>query len=157
MANTDRLGIPVMEAAQAQKHVTFNEAMDTVEDTLGRSYGSNGSYAQLRSVEEELSGLSGSSVSTTIQFPDPCLILGCSLLVTAAITGATSFDLGDGSTVDLFGNSLGVSFELSHVGMVAPTLNSTATSVTLTANGSNFTGGSVRVSIAYLEMSPPTS
>jgi len=117
----------------------------------------NGAATQVHCVEEELTGLSGASVTTTIAFPNQCIILGASVRVTTAITGATSFDAGDGSTVDRFGGSLGISAGSTNQGTVGPAGNYGSTTVTLTANGSNFTAGAVRVALHYIYLQPPTS
>lgn len=117
----------------------------------------NGAALQLGCVEEELTGLSGASVTTTIAFPNQCIILGASVRVTTAITGATSFDAGDGSTVDRFGGTLGISLGSTNQGTIGPAGNYGSTTVTLTANGGNFTAGAVRVAIMYLYLQPPTS
>lgn len=108
-------------------------------------------------VEEELTSLSGATATTTIAFPNQCLILGASVRVTEAITGATSFDAGDGSTADRFGGSLSVSLGSTNQGTISPAGNYSSTSVTLTANGGNFTGGSVRVALHYMVNQPPQS
>jgi hypothetical protein len=150
MADTTNLGITLMEASQAQKHVTFNEAMQDIDSLLGGA-------AMLKTQTEELTGLSGASVTTTIEFPNQCIILGASVRVTDDITGATSFDVGDGSTVDRFGGTLGIAEGSTNQGTIGPAGNYSATTVTLTANGGNFTGGGVRVSLHYIELSIPTA
>ena len=157
MANTTKLQIPILTASQAQKHVTVNEGMQQIEDTLGRAYGEFGSFLQPFCVEEELTGLSGATAVSTIAFPNQCIILGCSLRVTTAITGATSFDCGDGSSASRFGGSLGVALGSTNQGTVGPSGNYSPTTITLTANGSNFTAGAVRLALMYLYLQPPTS
>lgn len=117
----------------------------------------NGAATELGCDEEELTSLSGASVTTTMSFPAQSLILGASVRVTAAITGATSFDVGDGTTVDRFGGSLGIALGSTNQGTVGPAGNYGTTNVVLTANGGNFTGGSVRVALHYLRNQPPAS
>ena len=116
----------------------------------------NGAATEIRCIEEELTGLSGASVSTTIAFPNQCIVLGASVRVTTAITGATSFDIGDGSTVDRFGGSIGISSGSTNQGTVGPAGNYSSTTVTLTANGSDFTAGAVRVALHYMYLQPAT-
>jgi hypothetical protein len=117
----------------------------------------NGAQTKVFCVEEELTALSGASVTTTIAFPNQCIILGASVRVTSAITGATSFDCGDGSTVARFGGTLGISLGSTNQGTIGPAGNYASTTVTLTANGGNFTGGSVRVALHYMVNQPPQS
>lgn len=108
--------------------------------------------------EEELTGLSGASVATTIVIPTRCVLLGVSTRTTTAITGATSYDCGPtGGTVDAYGGSLGIAAGSTNIGVIGPTAFYSDTTVTLTANGSNFTGGAVRVSIQYIQLGAATS
>lgn len=233
MANTDNLSMPQIAAAQAQKHVTHNEALKVLDavvmlsiidkdltappgspaagdryivgasatgawsgqdgnlaayqDSAWEFYApqegwmawvedeqacyrydsawvqqeaaqaTNGSAIKMRVVEEELTGLSGATAVTSIAFPNQSIILGVATRVTTAITGATSFDCGDGTTVGRFGATLGVTLGSTNQGTIGPAGNYASTTVTLTANGSNFTGGAVRVSIMYIELQPATS
>lgn len=156
MATTTNLDITLVEASQSQKHVTVNEALNTIDSAIGPSLGANGGATNLYAVEEELT-LSGASVTSTVEFPNQCIILGCSVRVIDAITGATSFDVGDGSDVDRFGGSLGISAGSTNQGTVGPQGNYSGTTVTVTANGSNFTGGTVRICLHYIFLNPPTS
>lgn len=117
----------------------------------------NGGAMRLRCIEEELTGLSGATATTSTSFPNQSIILGVSLRVTTAITGAISFDCGDGTTSGRFGGSLGISAGTTNQGTIGPSGNYGTTNVVLTANGSNFTGGAVRVCLLYLELIAPTS
>jgi len=117
----------------------------------------NGGALRLRCIEEELTGLSGATVTSTAAFPNQSIILGVSLRVTTTITGASSFSCGDGTTAGRFGGSLGLSAGTTNQGTIGPSGNYGTTNVVLTANGSNFTGGAVRVCLLYLELIAPTS
>ena len=116
-----------------------------------------GSALKLRCVEEELTGLSGATAVSTVAFPNQCIILGVSLRVTTAIAGAVSFDAGDGITVGRFGATLNIAGGSTNQGTIGPAGNYASTTVTLTANGGNFTAGAVRIALIYLELTPPTS
>jgi len=116
-----------------------------------------GGALKLRVIEEELAGLSGATATTTAAFPNQCIILGTSLRVTTTITGATTFDCGDGSTVGRFGGSIGLTAGTTNQGTIGPSGNYGTTNVVLTANGANFTAGAVRVCLIYLELVAPTS
>lgn len=157
MANTPNLGLPIMSASQAQKHVTYNEAMQLLDNTVGASYSDLGGATLIKAISEELTGLTGASVTTVAEFPNQCIILGASIRVTEAITGATSFDTGDGSSVSRFGGSLGIALDSTNQGTIGPAGNYSATAVTLTANGGNFTGGTVVVTLHYIELQPATN
>lgn len=119
--------------------------------------GANGGKLEMRIVEEELTSLSGPTATSTVSFPNQCIILGCAARTTTAITGATSFDCGDGSSQSRFGGSLGIAEGSTNQGHIGPAGNYATTTVTLTANGGDFTGGAVRVALAFLEITPPTT
>jgi hypothetical protein len=122
-----------------------------------RSDSPNGAFTALRTVEELLTGLTGATKVSTVAFPNQCIILGVSTRVITAITGATSFDCGDGVTANRFGGNLGVSAGSTNQGLIGPAGNYAPTTVTLTANGGNFTGGSVRIALHYIETSAPAA
>lgn len=156
MANTDKLGLPLVAASQAQKHVTVNEALELIDDKLGGGFAPHGATSFFGILEQEVT-LTGAAVNTTIQFPSSCIILAVSTRVTAAVTGASSFKVGDGVTADRFGDLLGVTLGATNAGVVGPSGNYSPLPVTLTANGSNFTGGKTRVALHYITIQPPTS
>lgn len=117
----------------------------------------NGAGVKLSSIEEELTSLSGATVTSSAAFPNQSLMLSVSLRVTTSITGATSFDCGDSGSTSRFGGSLGISAGTTNQGTIGPTGNYASTPVVLTANGGNFTGGDVRIALHYLEFIAPTS
>lgn len=119
--------------------------------------GANGGGIKMVTLEEHLTSLSGATVNSTIAFPNQSLILSATLRVTTAITGATSFDCGDAGSSTRFGSSIGVSLGTTNQGTTGPVGNYATTTLLLTANGGNFTGGDVRVQLNYLEFIPPTS
>lgn len=86
--------------------------------------------------------------------PAGAIVTGLTARVTSAVTGATTFDIGDGSDVDRWGAA------------IAPTITTTTNSsdwtdtaikadtaakdIVLTPNGGAFTGGNVRLTVHYL-------
>ncbi len=141
----------------------FKAAATPARDASNVAHGGN---IQFACQEEFLTGLSGATKVSTITFPNPCLIIGCSLRVTTAITGATSFDVGltgaagtggAKANIDWFGNSIGISLGTTNAGIVGPAGQFSAVTVTLTAVGSNFTAGAVRIQLNYILLNPPSS
>jgi hypothetical protein len=234
MTDTPRLGLPVIEAAQAQKHVTHNEALALL-DTLvqlavesrtltappaspadGNCYipaaGASGDWSgwdgtlavysgggwirivpksgikawvrnerltvtyednvwrdgialtafggrvTLRAKEEELT-LTGAFVETADAafIPDRAIVLGVASRTTEAITGATSYGVGVSGEADKFGGLLGIAAGSTNIGVIGSTAFYADTKVRVTANGSDFTGGKVRLICYFLEMSAPTA
>ena len=233
MTDTPRLVLPVIEAAQAQKHVTHNEALVlldalvqlsvesrtltappgtpvegacyipasgataawngwdgqlavynggwlriepvpglkawvraerltlTYEDNVWRdgiALTAHGGRITLRAKEEELS-LSGAYVETTDAafIPDRAVVLGVSARTTQNITGATSYGVGIAGDAAKFGNFLGIASGATNIGVIGPAGFYADTAVRVTANGGDFSAGTVRVIVYFLEMSAPAS
>jgi hypothetical protein len=102
-----------------------------------------------------LSGLTGASVATTTGFiPDGAVLVGLTTRVSTAITGATGYDIGDGSDADRWGANVAIALNTSsdNTNWTAGTIEcfTAAQEVTLTAVGSNFTGGAVVIVAHYL-------
>jgi hypothetical protein len=102
-----------------------------------------------------LSGLTGASVATTTGFiPDGAVLVGLTTRVSTAITGATGYDIGDGSDANRWGANIGIALNTSsdNRDWTAGTIEcfTAAQEVTLTAVGSNFTGGAVVIVAHYL-------
>jgi hypothetical protein len=102
-----------------------------------------------------LSALSGASVATTTGLiPDGAVLVGLTTRVSTAITGATGYDIGDGSDADRWGANVAIALNTSsdNRDWTAGTIEcfTAAQEVTLTAVGSNFTGGAVVIVAHYL-------
>jgi hypothetical protein len=121
------------------------------------STGANGQSTQLGQSTTLLSGLTGATVTATNLIPANSILLGVTARVTTAITGATTFDIGDGVTADRFGNDVAIALNTTSQNAIAPALFAAANNVVLTANGSNFTGGAVRLTAHFMTLVAPTS
>jgi DNA-binding response OmpR family regulator len=117
----------------------------------------SGESLRVSQKEEEVT-LSGASTNSTITIPDRALVIAVNSRVTQAITGATSFSVGISGDNTRYGNSLGIALDTTNVGMsLNPISYYAATALRFTANGSNFTGGKVRVTVQYLQPKGPWS
>jgi hypothetical protein len=123
----------------------------SVDVALGALGGTTG----MAVLEQTLSSLSGASVTSTIKIPDRSIALGVSTRTVTTITGATSYDCGISGETNKFGGSLGVAAASTNVGVVGPQAFYADTPIVLTAQGGNFTGGSVRIAIHYLTLGVP--
>jgi hypothetical protein len=121
------------------------------------STGANGQSTQLGQSTTLLSGLTGATVTATNLIPANSILLGVTARVTTAITGATTFDIGDGTTANRFGDDVAIALNTTSNRVIDPALVTAATSVVLTANGSNFTGGAVRLTAHFMTLVAPTS
>jgi hypothetical protein len=125
-----------------------------------RIYGSytsetNFQRMSIKTLRESSGALSGASYTTTIVIPAYAHLIGVTTRVTTEVTGATTYDVGDGSDVDLWGAAIGVAvgsesrtIDFTDIAAVGPA--ATSRTVTLTANGSNFTAGVIEICLHYL-------
>jgi hypothetical protein len=104
-----------------------------------------------------LSAFTGATRTATALIPANCIVIGVSCRVTTAITGATSFDIGDGTTANLFADDVAVALGTTSNLVITPRVYSAATNVVCTANGGNFTAGAVRLTVHYMRIVAPTS
>jgi len=126
--------------------------------TAGSSATPNGASSSIVTVEDYISGMSGATAVSTAVIPARCVLQGVSTYTETAITGATSYDCGPtGGSVSAYGGSLGIAPGSNNIGVIGPTAFYSDTTITLTANGGNFTGGAVRIGIHYLAFTAPSS
>lgn len=120
-----------------------------------------GAIGAIKCSETLLSALSGGTATATGLFPAKVLQLGVVARVVTLITGATTFDIGDGSDQDRYANDipLTANTQTTFVDATADPRgwSATAGNVVLTANGSSFTAGAVRLTAFYMDFVGPTS
>jgi hypothetical protein len=234
MTDTARLKLPVIEAAQAQKHVPHNEALTLLDAFVqlavesrtvtappgspldgdcyivptgatadwsgwdsalalysgggwirlappegtrayvkdvrhaaifadgiwrdGLALTAHGGSVTLRANEEEVA-LSGAFVETADAafIPDRAIVLGVGARTTLAATGATSYKVGVAAEPDKFGDLLGIALGSTNIGVIGPTAFYADTKVRVTANGSSFTGGMVRLVVYFIAATAPAA
>ena len=121
----------------------------------------SGSFVNIRSATTELTGLTGATVTASSLIPDGALIVGVTVRVTTTITGATSFDIGDGTDVDRWGVTIGLPSGTTTTGadFTSGTVEIllAAGDVVLTANGPDFSAGAVRIVAYYMDLTAPTA
>jgi hypothetical protein len=110
----------------------------------------SGAESRMCTVEEDLTGLSGASVDTSIVIPNRAVVWCVSTRTTVAITGATSYNCGISGETSKFGGSLGIAEGSTNAGVIGPQAFYSDTNVRLSGNGGNFTGGAVKVVLHYL-------
>jgi hypothetical protein len=120
----------------------------------------NGAMMQFKSLSEEVT-LSGATTDSTIFFPNPSLSMGATVRVTQAITasgGGTTFSVGDAGSPGRYGSGLGFSLGVTNPGIIGPTgYYGSDDEIRFTPNAGSFTGGKVRVTIFFMQITPPTS
>lgn len=134
----------------AQKNGTNSQ----ISRLYGYSSGSRLTRGSTHAITEAVT-LSGATSATSGTFiPVGCFVIGVATSTTTTITGASGYQVGDGTTAARWGDITGTA-----VGTNSNNTNSTANpsgyfaaaqAVTLTAKTSNFTGGVVQVTVFYL-------
>jgi hypothetical protein len=115
----------------------------------------------LRVVDNAVATLTGGSVTVTsglspgsAMFPKGCVVQGVTSRIETTITGATGYALGDGTSSTRYANKTGTTavgsqsgaVDLASTALVQITAN---TNIVVTALGSNFTGGTLRIRAVY--------
>jgi hypothetical protein len=108
-------------------------------------------------LEELVTVSSGSYVDSSIAFPTRSIMLCCACRTVTNVTGASSYNCGIAGDTSKFGGTLSISAGATNIGVIGPTAVYASTPVRLSANGSNFTGGTIRVSLSYLSFGAATS
>lgn len=149
------------EGWDAPLNDNFNKVRDNfMRRTKSADHGQE-TYVDHATVESGV--LAGAMVTLAGLIPAGCILLGVTHRVTAVITGATTWDSGDGVTQDLFANdkalALGTTAGLADhkAGTFAPKLYTAAGDVVFTANGPVFTAGKIRATAHFIKLTPPTS
>jgi hypothetical protein len=83
-------------------------------------------------------------------------VLGVTSRVIAPITGATGWQMGVNGSPDRYGSGIGVAANSYAHGVTgSPQAYYGGSSLLLTAEGADFTGGAVRMAVHYFDLSPP--
>ena len=118
--------------------------------------GPNGSTMQF-GVIETLVTLAGASTVAPIGIPANCIVFSVGARTITPVTGAPSYGVGVSGNPTQFGGSLNIAPGSINYGIIGPSGFYAATPLIITATSGSFTGGTVRLSIHYMLVGPPTS
>jgi hypothetical protein len=140
-----------VESNQSGEWTTVDQGfMPALANIAAAAHGANLQIGML----ETLVTLSGGSTNASVQIPVNCIVLAVGARVVTAITGATSYEVGVSGNLSQFGSGLSISAGSTNYGLIGPTAFYSATTLTITATGGSFSGGQVRLSIAYMLANP---
>lgn len=112
-------------------------------------------------VNETILSASGSSAAATGLVPAGSILLGVVARNLSSITGCTGYNLGDGTNATRFAmsfsNLINQSTSAANFTTLSVFANASALNPTITAIGSNFTGGNVRLSAFFLRLFGPSA
>lgn len=121
----------------------------------------NGGFGRVSNTTQLASAMNGATVSLAAAIPAGSVVLGVATRVTTLIGGATSFSIGDGTNATAFGANIavaaGTTTNNTNWTITSVPIYPAATAIVLTANGSNFTAGAVRVDVYYALCGASTS
>jgi hypothetical protein len=133
-----------------------NATAPTGQRQYGYLSGSRAAYGQVQTAINTAT-LSGATTTCSNLIPAGAFVIGVATTTTTTITGASGYQVGDGSDADRWGDITGTA-----VGTVSTNASATANptgwfsatnNVVLTAKTSNFTGGVVQVVVFYFSTS----
>lgn len=121
--------------------------------------GASGEVLQIKQLSELVTIAAAASSETVMDIPAGVIVLAVPVRVTTVIPTATTFDVGSGADADRFAASVAVAANTTSPGTLAGAYyNATATPVTITPSVAPAAAtGRVRVTIFYIEVTPPTS
>ncbi len=97
---------------------------------------------------------SGSSQTASNLIPAGVFVIGVSTTVETLVTGPAGYDVGDGTTVDLWGNSIlvadGTTSDITDFTADGFGQYTAANDVVITTDGVDFTAGVIRITVQYL-------
>ena len=121
----------------------------------------NAQGTQYKIKTTELTSMSGASITWSNAIPAGCEVLGVSSRLTTEITGASGFQIGDGTDVDRWADkdatAAGTTTDMADFTDTGRHLYTSVTNIVVTAKTSNFTAGAIRLTLHYIELVPPTS
>ena len=140
-----------VESNQSGEWTTVDQGfMPALANIAAAAHGANLQIGML----ETLVTLYGGSTNASVQIPANCIVVAVGARVITAITGATSYEVGVSGNLSQFGSGLSISAGSTNYGLIGPTAFYSATTLTITATGGSFSGGQVRLSIAYMLANP---
>lgn len=134
-------------------------------DIITAGGATHGQALSIKHVEVSVNTSAGATVTASNLIPAASLVIGVTARVTTVITGPASWQIGDGTTANKWGNALaltaGTTTSIANflAAAASPTYYLAATNVVLTAvgGGGAFTGGAVRLTVHYISLTPATS
>jgi hypothetical protein len=162
--NATSAGAAVTGAITATTTITATTDVIAVGDVVKN--GSNSSQIKLKTASENLTCNSGAGTQVSSTFvPANSLVVGLTARITTELAGSgmTTFSIGDGTDVDLFGAGIALAAgTLVNVGdwTASPMTyakSGSASAITLTADAGQFDSGVIRLVVYYYSLTAPAA
>ena len=126
-----------------------------------RNSAANEQFMRVRQASALVATPSGSSATAAGLVPSGSFLVGVTTRVVTTVTGPAGYDVGDGADVDRWGNSIpvasGNTSDLSDATADAHGSFAGGSDVVITSDGVDFTGGSIRITVHYMNLQAPSS
>jgi len=123
--------------------------------------GANGQALTVKVATTTIASMSGPSVTAVGLIPAGSFVIGVTTRVVVLITGPAGYDVGDGTDIDRWGNSILVAInttsDITDFTSSALSTFPAANDIVITSDGSNFTAGTIRITVHYIDLTAPTS
>ena len=123
---------------------------------LSQPTAAGGAFTLLR--QEEIDHVVGAGLTseTAAFIPDKAVVLGVTARVIADIGGPATWSLGVSGSPDRYGSGIGGALNAHVEGVTGtPTTYYGGSSLLMTSEGADFTGGTVRIAVHYFQISAP--
>jgi hypothetical protein len=156
--NLDGTELLVLKQGANSRKGLVSQIMDWIDGRVTRQLVKSlaGALVGLSTIEQEITVTGATTDTTTAIIPARSIVFAVLTRTTLAVTGATSYDAGVVGETNKFGAALGIALGSTNIGVIGPTAYYANTAVRLTANGSNFTGGKVRVTLVVMTFGAAT-
>lgn len=121
----------------------------------GLSFTPNRAGLNVSSVEIDMAVPAAASFSTATIIPERSIVFGVTGVVTSPITGASSWRLGVAGDDGRFGTGLSVGQDAWMSGPASPIVYWAPTELLVSAEGADFTGGTLRLAAHFVTLSVP--
>jgi hypothetical protein len=142
------------------KQFSGGDYADMALRNLRAASGANGQYTGVKVLTELLTIAASATSTTAIQIPANAIVLAVSVRVTVAVTCTSTFTVGDGGNATRYSTAAvskaATSTDVGTAGFSYRPGSATAVVITPDSTPSDATGR-VRVTISYIEVTPPTS
>ena len=143
--------------ADALEFAYFNGVTWSAETSGSALASAHGATIGFHVLEGDHTLTTGTTNATAFVIPDRAIVFGVSGIVLTDVTGATSWSLGVAADSGRYGTGIGISAGSTVMGPSGPVTYWADTPLLLTAAGSDFTGGALRLAIHYMALSGPSA
>ncbi|MEQ9144372.1 MAG: DUF2793 domain-containing protein [Parvibaculaceae bacterium] len=155
---TPRAGWRALVTALGEERLHDGTAWRAGSDATTVALSPNGASARFSILEVDHGVSAGAANDTALVIPDRAIVFGVTGRVLAEVTGPSSWTLGVAADPARYGNTIGTPAGSTVIGVSGtPTAYYADTPIRVTATGADFTGGTLRLALHFLELGLPAA